>query len=102
MKVVFAPLALGDIDRILSYIHQRNPRGAQNVSLAIEHAIEMCRFIPRTGASTDIENLYRRPLGKYRYTIFYRWMPGRDVVEVVRVIHGARIKNLKQVPDDIS
>ena len=36
MKVVYAPQALRDIDDILSYIHQRSPIGARNVSLTIQ------------------------------------------------------------------
>jgi hypothetical protein len=43
--------------------------------------------------------MYRRPLGKYRYTIFYRALAGDGGIEVVRVVHGARVKNLGKVPD---
>jgi hypothetical protein len=35
MKIVCAPRALRDIDGILAYIHERSPRGAYSVSLAI-------------------------------------------------------------------
>jgi plasmid stabilization system protein ParE len=42
--------------------------------------------------------MYRRPLGKYRYTIFYRVLPSEERIEVARVIHGARVKNLRTLP----
>ena len=47
MKIVYAPRALRDIDEILAYIHQRSPRGAHSVSLAIEYTIHMCALNPR-------------------------------------------------------
>jgi plasmid stabilization system protein ParE len=72
MKVVYAPRALRDVDEILSYIHERSPRGARNVSFAIEHAVDLCALNPRAGSKTDEPGVYRWPLGKYRFTIFYR------------------------------
>ena len=98
MKVVYAPQALRDIDEILSFIKVCSPRGAHNVSLAIEHTIRMCALNPRTGSMTDVSNVYRRPLSRYRYTIFYRALAGGDGIEVARVIHGARVRNLNEMP----
>lgn len=99
MKVRYAPRALRDIDDILAYIHERSPRGAHNVSVAIEHAIRMCSLKPRISPKTDEPNVYRRPLGKYRYTIFYRSLAGDTGIEVIRVVQGSRVKNLAKVPD---
>jgi plasmid stabilization system protein ParE len=42
----------------------------------------------------------RRPLGRYGYTIFYRALAGGEEIEVARVVHGARVRNLRQMPDD--
>ena len=100
MKVAYAPRALRDIDEILAYIRKRSPRGAHNVSLTIEHAIGMCALNPHAAASTDEPNVRRRPLGKYRYTIFYRTLALGEGIEVVRVVHGARVKSLGKVPDE--
>ena len=97
MKVVYAPRALRDIDEILAYIYERSPSGARNVSLAIEYTIHTCALNPRAGARTDQPNVFRRPLGKYRYTIFYRTRT--DGIEVARVVHGARVKKLTKLPE---
>jgi plasmid stabilization system protein ParE len=70
MRIVYAPRALRDIDEILAYIHERSPRGARNVSLAIEHTIRVCALNPDAAAKTDEPNLFRRSRSKYRYTIF--------------------------------
>ena len=98
MKVVYAPRALRDVDEILFHIHQHSPRGARNVSYAIEHTVHLCALNPRAGSKTDEPDVYCWPLGKYRYTIFYR-ARSDDGIEIVRVLHGARVKNLWQVPD---
>jgi plasmid stabilization system protein ParE len=100
MKIVYAPRALRDIDDILAHILKLSPRGAHNVSLAIEHTIRLCALSPRAIGKTDEPNVYRRPLGKYRYTIFYRVLPHDEGIEVARVVHGARVKNLRKVPED--
>jgi plasmid stabilization system protein ParE len=99
MKVTYAPRALRDIDEILAHIHTRSPRGAHAVSLAIEYTIHMCALNPRAVGRTDEPNVYRRPLGKYRYTVFYRVLPNDEGIEVARVIHGARVKNLRRLPE---
>lgn len=88
-----------DIDEILAYIHTRSPRGAHSVSLAIEHTIHMCALNPRATGKTDEPNVYRRPLGSYRYTIFYRTLANDEGIEVARVVHSARVKNLRRLPD---
>lgn len=99
MKLVYTPRALRDIDEILAYIHQRSPQGAHNVSFAIEHTAHVCAESPRGGAPTDEPNVYRWPLSKYRYTIFYRYESSSDKVEIVRVVSGARVRNLRQIPE---
>lgn len=96
MKVVYAPRALRDIGEILEYVHARSPSGARNVSLAIENSVHACALTPRTGSRTDEPGVYRRPLGKYRYTIYYRLRA--DGIEVIRVIHSARVRRLGTMP----
>ena len=98
MNVVYAPQALREIDEISSIIKGRSSRGAHNVSLAIEHTIRMCALNPRTGTMTDVPNVFRRPLSRYRYTIFYRALAGGDGIEVARVIYGTRVKSLNEMP----
>lgn len=100
MKVTYAPRALRDVDEILAYIQERSPSGAHNVSVAIERAVEACALNPRSGTRTDEPDVYRHPLRKYRYTIFYRVPSNADAVEVVRVVHGARVRSLRRPPTD--
>jgi plasmid stabilization system protein ParE len=48
----------------------------------------------------DEPGVYRRPLSKYRYTIFYRMLANQQGIEIVRVIHSARVKDLSTLPDE--
>lgn len=100
MIIVYAPRALRDIDELLAYIQQRNPAAARTISLAIERAVELSAQVPLTGGKTDVPHLYHRPLVRYPYTIFYSVDADRDRIEILRVVHGARVKNLARLPDD--
>ena len=100
MRLIYSRRALVDIDGILDRIRQRSPQGARSVSFAIEHAIQVCASHPRGGTAIDEHNVFRWPLSRYRYTIFYRFEPTRDVVEIVRIVHAASVRDLGRVPDD--
>ena len=95
MNVVYAPRALRDIDEILAYIQQRNPRAAESVSLAIEQAVTLSAQVPRAAGKTDLPNHYRRPLVRFPYTLD----AARTQIEILRVVHSARVKNLRALPD---
>jgi plasmid stabilization system protein ParE len=58
------------------------------------------RVEPRIGVRTDRPHVYRWPLRRYRYTIFYRVLLNEDAVEIARVIRAGRIKNLARLPQD--
>jgi plasmid stabilization system protein ParE len=100
MRLIFAPRALRDIDAILDYIHRRSPQGARNVSVAIERTVELLAQSPRIGTLTDLPDVYRFPLSRYRYTIFYRIDHARDVVEIVCIVHGSRIRERGEIPGE--
>ena len=100
MSVRFSPLALADLEGIRAYLVPRGSQGAERVRKAIAQAIDRCALDPKTGATTDEPGLFRRPLRKYRYTIFYRLLPAGEDIEIARIIHGARVKILGTLPTD--
>jgi plasmid stabilization system protein ParE len=53
--------------------------------------------LPYAAVATDEPNLCRLPLVRYPCTIFYRIDAARDLVEIARVVHGARVKNLRRL-----
>ena len=100
MTVRLSPRALADLEAIRNYLVPISPQGAERVRKAIATTIDYCARNPRGGTMTDEPGVFRRPLRKYRYTIFYRVLPAGDGIEVARVIHGARVKNLGKMPED--
>jgi plasmid stabilization system protein ParE len=99
MKVVYAPQALRDIDNILR-LHPRAQSTWRAQCVAGYRACDPDVRSEPAGARTDEPNVYRWPLGRYRYTVFYRALPTSDQIEVARVIHSARVKNLRRLPQD--
>lgn len=55
---------------------------------------------PGVGAPTDTENVRRLPVVRYPYTIFYRVNASGDAVEVLRVVHAARVRDRGRLPNE--
>jgi toxin ParE1/3/4 len=98
MKVRYTPAAQDDIVRIYSTIATDKPTAAQKVEDRIRATCERLGSFPRIGATTDLEDVRRMPLVRWPYTIFYRIVAADDAVDVLRVVHGASVKNLDEVP----
>ncbi len=98
MLIRYSPRSLKDIDELLAYIRNRSPQGALNASLAIEHTISLCAEYPYTGTRTNRRGIYRRPLSKYRFTLFYQLHEGEGYIEIIRLVRAGRVKNLATVP----
>jgi toxin ParE1/3/4 len=99
MNVVFAETARRDIGGIYETIAAHNPAAAQRVEDMIRSTCQGLADFPFAAAATDELNVRRLPLVRYPYTIFYRVDVPRDCVEIIRVIHGARVKSLSSVPE---
>ena len=99
MNVVFAERAKSDIGEIYDSIVKHNPVAAQRVEDAIRANCLGLADFPYASAATDEPNVRRLPLVRYPYTIFFRIDVDRQLVEIARVVHGARIKNLSTLPD---
>jgi len=92
-----------DLIDIYAYIHARSPQAAEKVFDAIERSIRALPDIAGAGRlwnSTDprLQGMRVTVVTPYRnYLIFFR--PTPDVVEVYRVVHGAR--ELEAIVDEI-
>jgi plasmid stabilization system protein ParE len=78
-----------------------NPAAAQRVEDVIRITCEGLGDFPYAAAATDEPNVRRVPLVRFPYTVFYRVDSIRDVVKIARVVHGARVRDLDKIPDDI-
>lgn len=100
MNLVYAPRARQDIADIYDSIAMRNPAAAQRVEDLIRANCEALVHFPYAASATNLANHFRRPLVRFPYTIFYSVDAAHDRIEVLRVIHSARVKDLRQTPED--
>jgi toxin ParE1/3/4 len=100
MKLIFSQAAQNDIATIYETISARNPAAALRVEGLIKVTCERLTEFPFIAAATDLQDVFRLPLVRYPYAIFYRVDLVRDRVEIIRVVHGARIKDLNALPND--
>ena len=100
MKVVYAERARRDIGDIYDAISKQSLDAAQRVEDFICAACDGHTDFPYATAATDELNVRRLPLVRYPYTIFYRIRTDVECIEIARVIHGARIKDLGALPED--
>jgi plasmid stabilization system protein ParE len=74
------------------------PRYAGRVENAVFEACDIfCRH-PQFGVPTDESDVHRWPIDEFGYTIFYRVNRQEDAIEVLRVIDGRRLRDLRRVP----
>jgi plasmid stabilization system protein ParE len=100
MKVVYAERAKADIGDIYDLIAVENPRAARRVEDRIRKTCAALSDFPYVAAATDEPGIFRLPLVRYPYTIFYRVDAARDRIEIARVVHSRRIRDLGEAPDD--
>jgi plasmid stabilization system protein ParE len=89
MKVEFSRLALAELEAILHYVAERSPLGAKRVADRMRRALDHIARHPKAAETVEQRPGVRRlPLMRYPYVIYYE--VGRDVVTVLRILHGAR------------
>lgn len=72
MKVVFAERARRDIAEIFDAIAAHRPAAAQRVEDVIRLNCERLGDFPSTAVKTDEPDLWRLPVVRYPYKIYYR------------------------------
>ncbi|MGH8651196.1 MAG: type II toxin-antitoxin system RelE/ParE family toxin [Burkholderiales bacterium] len=85
-----------DTNEIYSYIARDSPQAAEGFLDAIEQASSILSTTPEIGSSRyfhhpELHGLRFYPLKRYeKYLLFYRTVEEEHVVEIARIIHGAR------------
>lgn len=92
MKVRYNRGALDDLDQILSYISERNPRAASQLLSKFEAAANRLSQMPEIGVRTDRSEMRKIVVGNY--LMVYELTNAEVVVHFIR--HGAR-KNPWQI-----
>lgn len=99
MIVVLTAEAERDLEDIASYAAQQSPRGALTLIRGLREKCESLADAPRGYPLVpryENKGVRRRPFGSY--LIFYR--VGRDAIEVIHILHGARDYEPLLFPED--
>lgn len=95
-RVVVKRQAEEDITDIWSIISENNSKAADAFLDAIEEASALLSSTPEIGSPRyfshpELQGLRFLPLRRFEtYLLFYRALADEDVVEIVRIVHGAR------------
>jgi plasmid stabilization system protein ParE len=98
MNVNFRARALEDVHAIFQWRAQQSPDVAEKVEAAIFAAADWLGEHPKFGSKTDEANVRRWPMTDFRYTIFYVIDREVKAIEVLRIMPGEQVRNLKRVP----
>lgn len=90
-RIEWAPTATTDLHSIARYIAEHNPNAARSFVRNVFEAIEALCTFPEAGRmvpefhDATIREIVRRPC-----RIIYRVSQPRELIEIVRIWHGAR------------
>ena len=89
--VVWLDEAVADLDRILDYIEQENPRGALTMALAIRHGADvLLSEHPKAGRRGRVAGTRELVIARTPFVVVYRLYTKPERVEITRIPHGAR------------
>src|SRR3989344_5764957 len=98
MTVRYSPRSRKDIDAIYKWIARDSESVARRVEDAIRLTVQLIGSQPKMGVSTSRANIRRHPMPKLHYAIFYRIDWRTNILDVLRVVHGKQIQDLKRIP----
>jgi toxin ParE1/3/4 len=84
----FSRRALADLDDIYRYLVRRSPRGAANVMIALNTAIQFIVDQPSASPRTMDFDIRVSVLRRYRYKIFYTVVD--EGIEILHIRHSSR------------
>jgi plasmid stabilization system protein ParE len=100
MMLVFTGLARDDIADIYVYNSRRSTAAADRIEASFRTACPVIAEFPLAAPATSLPGVRRAPMFRYPYTIYYRYKSEAQLVEILRVVYSARVRDLDVVPDD--
>ena len=90
MKVTYGPAAVAQINRAFDHIAKDNMAAAKAFMTRVEAISSLLSQRPGVGRRTRKANVQVVGLLPYRYLMFYKMVPQRDELRVIRVRHMRR------------
>ena len=92
MKLRFTRRAQRHLDRIASFISERNPNAARRVGERIRESIEFLRLFPDIGREGVQQGSRELIVPSLPYIVVYRIDAGDDAVTILGVYHAAQVR----------
>src|SRR5271169_1122097 len=88
MKIEWSPEAAADFAGIVGYIHEQNPSAADRVAHTMYDSAASLQTFPNRGRPGRVVGTRELVLAPLPFIVIYRVK--RNVVEIVRVLHGSQ------------
>lgn len=88
MRIVWYPLALDDLESLRIYIAQDAPSSAEVVAHRLLDTVETLAEFPERGRIGRVPDTRELVVPRTPYLVAYRVR--EEVIEILRVLHGAR------------
>ena len=88
MKVKYSPESVGDLQRVVEFVENKNPYTARRIAIDLQEGVERLKQFPQIGLpvlkAADPEQL--RDLYVGDYTV--RYLITDEVIYILRIWHG--------------
>lgn len=98
MNLRFRATALQDIDAIYTFRARQSLELAERVEAAIFATVDWLGSHPEFGTKTDEQEVRRWPMTDLRYTIFYQLNRDENALDVLRIMAGRQVEDLRHAP----
>ena len=91
LRLAITRLAKLDLDELIVYIGDDDPRAVVAVATRILERIELLRENPELGSSGRRPGTRELVVDGTRYIVAYRIDTAQEQIQILRVLHGARV-----------
>ena len=90
MKLIVTRAALADLERLRTFLADKNPAAAQRAVAALEQAMESLDIFPDRGRPSSLAGARELivPFGRSAYIVRYARLERVDEVVILRIWHG--------------
>ncbi len=88
MKVKYSPESIGDLQRVVEFVENKNPYAARRIAIDLQEGVEKLKQFPLIGLpvlkATDPEQIRDLYVGDYTVRYFIT----NEVIYILRIWHG--------------
>ena len=90
MKLVLSSTAAADLERLRTFLHEKNPAAAERAVSILTDALDSLMTMPARGRPSGIPGVRELivPFGQGAYVVRYAQLADDNVTVVLRIWHG--------------